>query len=315
MSSVENYISTIEDRAVRDLGIVTKAARAPKISLSSPLQSARLLRESFRASGVHGLHFVSGEFFRWNGSYFEVVSDDAMRATGYKWLSGCVDAQAATPIAPNRRCVTDLLDALKGESHATQSHRLNGWTTRTTPIRATSLLLRTGCYTPTRNLLPPDPRLFATSALPINFDPHSQQPENWLSFLNSVWPDDPESIAAMREWFGLCALTGDTSLQKALLMVGPRRSGKGTIFRALRALTGDANVYCADLRFAGISLCVGFIHQQASGTGRFLTPRMRRPHRRGDGRGEHPAHHRRRCHFRLRANTSRLDRGNCLLAS
>ena len=40
--------------------------------------------------------------------------------------------------------------------------------------------------------------------------------------------------------FGLC-LTGDTSHQKAFLIVGPKRSGKGTIARVLNRLVGAAN--------------------------------------------------------------------------
>jgi putative DNA primase/helicase len=44
----------------------------------------------------------------------------------------------------------------------------------------------------------------------------------------------------LQEWFGYCLLP-DTSQQKILLMVGPRRSGKGTIACLLRALVGPQN--------------------------------------------------------------------------
>lgn len=45
----------------------------------------------------------------------------------------------------------------------------------------------------------------------------------------------------LRTWFGYC-LTGDTSQQKMLLIVGPKRSGKGTIARVLTRLIGNGNV-------------------------------------------------------------------------
>lgn len=45
----------------------------------------------------------------------------------------------------------------------------------------------------------------------------------------------------MQEWFGYC-LTGDTSQQKMLLIVGPKRSGKGTLARVLAKLIGAGNV-------------------------------------------------------------------------
>lgn len=244
MSGAATHANRLEEAAAINLNIVTKTARTQKISTSTPLNSARLLRESFRASGVHGLHFVNGEFFHWNGSHFESVPDDAMRATGYKWMSRCVDAQAGTPIAPNRRSVTDLLDALKGEAFANVASPQ--WLDDGEhPDPRDIIVVANGMLdTRTRTMMAPDPRLYVTSALPIRFDPNAPEPVHWLSFLNSVWSDDPESIAALCEWMGLCALTGDTSLQKALLIVGPRRSGKGTAFRVLRALAGDANV-CA----------------------------------------------------------------------
>ena len=64
----------------------------------------------------------------------------------------------------------------------------------------------------------------------------------WLKFLADAFPGDQESIDAMQQWFGYL-LTSDTSQQKALICVGPKRCGKGTIGRVLKALLGDAN-YC-----------------------------------------------------------------------
>jgi P4 family phage/plasmid primase-like protien len=55
------------------------------------------------------------------------------------------------------------------------------------------------------------------------------------------WCDDPQSIESLQEWFGYL-LTHDTRQQKLLLLVGPKRSGKGTIARVLTALVGKGNV-------------------------------------------------------------------------
>ena len=63
----------------------------------------------------------------------------------------------------------------------------------------------------------------------------------FYKFLASVWPDDPESIEAMQEWFGYCLLT-DTRQQKIALLIGPPRSGRGTIARLMSALIGPENV-------------------------------------------------------------------------
>src|SRR5262249_33341349 len=47
-------------------------------------------------------------------------------------------------------------------------------------------------------------------------------------------------VATLQEWFGYCLLP-DTSQQKILLLVGPKRSGKGTVARVLRGLVGPEN--------------------------------------------------------------------------
>lgn len=85
------------------------------------------------------------------------------------------------------------------------------------------------------------PRFFTTSSTGYAFDPAAPAPKHWLAFLNSLWPDDPQSIRALQRWFGYC-LTPDTCQQKAMMVIGPKRSGKGTIARVLGDLVGRTNV-------------------------------------------------------------------------
>jgi putative DNA primase/helicase len=85
------------------------------------------------------------------------------------------------------------------------------------------------------------PSFFSRNALDYAFDPQAPPPRFWLEFLGQLWPKDVEAIRALQEFFGYL-LTGDTRLQKILMLVGPRRSGKGTIARVLRALIGLCNV-------------------------------------------------------------------------
>jgi putative DNA primase/helicase len=61
-----------------------------------------------------------------------------------------------------------------------------------------------------------------------------------MQFLAEVWPDDDDAIATLQEIFGLC-LTDETRFQKAFMLIGPKRSGKGTIGRVLRGLVGANN--------------------------------------------------------------------------
>ena len=90
-------------------------------------------------------------------------------------------------------------------------------------------------------ILKPTPAFFSTYALDYDFDADAPSPIEWLRFLGSLWPNDPESIDTLQEFFGYC-LTGDTRQQKLLLLIGLKRAGKDTIVRILRAMIGPDNV-------------------------------------------------------------------------
>jgi P4 family phage/plasmid primase-like protien len=81
---------------------------------------------------------------------------------------------------------------------------------------------------------------FSTLCLPFEFDPKAKCPR-WMQFLAELWPSDQQSIDTLHDWFGL-VLARDTSLQKMLLIVGPKRAGKGTISKVLTDLLGLENV-------------------------------------------------------------------------
>jgi P4 family phage/plasmid primase-like protien len=89
--------------------------------------------------------------------------------------------------------------------------------------------------------LPATPRFFSLAALDYEYDPTAPWPVRWTQFLEELWPDDVSSRLALQEWFGYC-LAGDGRLQKILLLIGPKRCGKGTVGRVLRGVIGAANV-------------------------------------------------------------------------
>jgi P4 family phage/plasmid primase-like protien len=91
-------------------------------------------------------------------------------------------------------------------------------------------------------LIDPTPCLFTTNSVDYGFDPQAECPR-WLAFLSDLWPADSDEICTLQEIFGYLLLP-DTSLQKMFLLIGPKRSGKGTIARVMRAVVGPDNV-CA----------------------------------------------------------------------
>ena len=59
--------------------------------------------------------------------------------------------------------------------------------------------------------------------------------------MRSLWGSDAEAVETLQEACGYF-LTTDTRQQKIFMLVGPKRSGKGTIARVLVALLGRSNV-------------------------------------------------------------------------
>lgn len=89
-------------------------------------------------------------------------------------------------------------------------------------------------------ILPPTPNLFTTFQVDYMYDPAADCPR-WRAFTEQVFGGDTQSDELLAEWCGYC-LTPDTSLQKMLMVIGPPRSGKGTMMRLLGKLVGEANV-------------------------------------------------------------------------
>jgi putative DNA primase/helicase len=86
---------------------------------------------------------------------------------------------------------------------------------------------------------------FTTDCLPLDYDANAPKPERWLQFLEELWPGDGkdfdmEAESTLQDMFGYL-LTPDTRQQKIFLIVGPGRSGKGTIVWALVQLLGGDN--------------------------------------------------------------------------
>jgi putative DNA primase/helicase len=103
-----------------------------------------------------------------------------------------------------------------------------------------------------KELFAPTPRFFTPNALDYDFDFAAPKPKRWLKLMEEIWRRDTESIEALQEWFGYCLLP-DTSQQKILLLIGPPRSGRGTIARVLTRLLGEVNVAGCNLTSLGMN--------------------------------------------------------------
>lgn len=187
-----------------------------------------------------------GEFFQWTGTHYETQQPADMRAMLYRIGS----ATSKGPV--KRKNVDDALDALRAVTNLSAKTQSPGWIRqlKEDPDPAGLIPVANGLLdVESGTLLRHSPRFFTKYALPFDFDPAAECPQ-WERFLRGIWADDDDSIELLREWFGLL-LTRDTSLQRALLWIGPRRGGKGVAARVATALLGRSTVASPTLSSLG----------------------------------------------------------------
>ena len=105
-------------------------------------------------------------------------------------------------------------------------------------------------HIPTRKMFPHTPEFRNTFAVDYDYNERALPSNLWINFLNQLWPDDQQSIETLQEMFGLL-LTNDTSFQKAFMIIGPPRSGKGTLIRVLQRLLGKEHIAATTLSALG----------------------------------------------------------------
>lgn len=97
-------------------------------------------------------------------------------------------------------------------------------------------------YIPTMEIFPPSPHWFNLGRLDFDYDPDRRLAPAWIDFLASLFKDDLQSMDTLMEMIGLL-ISSITKFQKMFCIIGPPRSGKGTIARIIRKLVGILN-YC-----------------------------------------------------------------------
>jgi putative DNA primase/helicase len=257
----------------------------------NPTRLARLFRAKHRHEAEEGLYYWSGDYWRWHGAAYQAIDEYDVkpmlarhvleefegRNLGLlkKWRTAATAAaendaedtaeQQGPPPRVQRvtgKLVSDVALSLQAISHLPADFKAPGWLPDGegpcppgNVIAFPNGLLDLAAWKEGRPcLMPATPRFFTRNALDYSFCADAPTPTNWLKFLNDQWSEDSESIDTLHEMFGYM-LTGDTSQQKMFTIVGPRRSGKGTIAKVLTRLIGPAN-QCA-LSFSDLSMPFG----------------------------------------------------------
>jgi putative DNA primase/helicase len=265
---LDDYLMAHGPAAFREL-MAAAADPAPPVGVA-PIEAAddphRLARLFIRERCEHAdgltLRYWSEEWLRWGGSSYGVLSEKELRAELTQVVKADMDrlnlvaqklAAAKGENQPTVRKVTgrmiaDVAHALASLTVLPSWVEPPAWIAGDGPFPAAEVLAcRNGLvHLPSlvadkAHFVPPTPRFFSRNCLDFDFRLDAPRPAAWLDFLARLWPDDSQSVGTLQEWAGYL-LTLDTRQQKILLLVGPKRSGKGTIARVIRGLLGPDNV-------------------------------------------------------------------------
>jgi putative DNA primase/helicase len=211
---------------------------------SQPMPVTRKLMKGRTFAGLPTLLHWRNGWMRWEEAHWAEIEERTVRSECYQRLEEAVYMTPFGPLPwdPTRHKISDVADALRGITHLPESYSPPSWLpgvagTDLPVIAATNGLLDVH----SRQLRPLTPGFFNLVSVPFPYDPDASEPRCWLEFLHQLWPDDEDAIGALRDWFAY-VLSGRTDLQKIFVIIGPIRSGKGTISRVLTAMIGKGHV-------------------------------------------------------------------------
>lgn len=211
--------------------------------------------------GYKKLQYWRGEYWRWNGMAYASVEPDEIRCELTRYIKTEFDrisqlkAEARsqeqgsreefpTPQIVTRTLVANVTNALESLIVLSGSVSQPAWLGEPWNNACDLIPTRSGLlHLPSiadgdEGIIPPTAEFFNGTMVSSRYDENATCP-HWMEFLESVWSGDRGNIDLLQEWMGYL-LTPDTKHHKMMMIVGPPRSGKGTIGRLLQALFGNS---------------------------------------------------------------------------
>ena len=190
-------------------------------------------------------HDRSGQLFKWDGSFYDVWSDEQLKSMAYvamggeaktSWVGGSVSMAMSLTSMPQGRDINDMPEWV-----CLQNGMLNVYTLEfrehARDFMATIKLgvkwHFAGLEKGSKELLEAMERI---------------RPARWLKFLSETIQTEG-AIEQAQEYTGYC-LTRETRFGKSLLMLGPGSDGKSVFLKILRALVGPQN--CSAVSMPGL---------------------------------------------------------------
>ncbi|MEM9064027.1 MAG: phage/plasmid primase, P4 family [Planctomycetota bacterium] len=212
--------------------------------------SLGFLNAKYTLRGDPTLVYYAGDFYAYTEGSYRVIESAHIEKELYLYLAKLKVASkvkggpARTLLKPDKALIERVRHALSRLRHREIDRGTHEWLdARSASVPAKQLL-------PARNglvdvqsgmLVPATPQFFCTYHAPMDYDPGAGPPTAWFDFLDDIFDGDTQQMGVLQEFIGLC-LTPDVRFHKMLLIVGPPRSGKGTIARVIRGLLGNQSV-------------------------------------------------------------------------
>lgn len=239
-----------------------RANLVPIEAVDDPHRLARIcLAERWTREEGATLRYWQGSYWEWTGACYREVPTEEIKARVNALAKAELDRanieaqieaddEDGPPPAKkvSTRLVADTVAALGARTLIESSVTMPAWLGAEAPFPAEEILAAPNSLVHIPSLvagkpyqIPPTPQYFSANSLDYDFLLDAPGTPHWLEFLGQIWPNEPACIELLQEWFGY-SLLHDTSQQKILLLVGPKRGGKGTIARQLTRTVGAANV-------------------------------------------------------------------------
>lgn len=177
-------------------------------------------------------HDMSGQLYKWEGTYFEPWSVEQLKRSA-------IEALGPEATAARVNAVASLVMAMVSMPHGRDLNDKHDWAC----LQNGMLNLQTLEF---REHSPDD---MATVKLGVRWHGNKPpKPERWFQFLQqTIQTEGP--IMQLQEFMGYC-LTRDTRHGKALLMLGPGSDGKSKVIKVIREIVGPQN--CSAVTMAGL---------------------------------------------------------------
>ncbi|MEV7268331.1 phage/plasmid primase, P4 family [Micromonospora aurantiaca] len=216
-------------------------------SPAEPLAVARVIEPELMVGSTLTVRNWRGGWWEWRTAHWSEIEELAFSKRLYertehaRYEHVTDKGVQVKPWAPTRTKVAFLADALAAITHLDQATHVPAWLSGDRP-EGTIVACQNGLLRlEGRELMAHDPGYFNLVSVPFDYDSAAPEPIEWLRFLEVLWPDGGEGqVDALQEWFGY-VISGRTDFQKMFAIIGPPRSGKGTIATVLTSLIGAMN--------------------------------------------------------------------------